>query len=347
MKAQDAHIQFILMTGVSKFSKVSLFSGVNQIVDITLDERYATICGYTQHDLETTFADHLAGVDWAKLKAWYNGYNFLGDSVYNPYDVLLFIDKNKDYRSYWAETGGTSFLFKLFRENPFFIPDLDNIEADEQLLSSFDINHIKAETLLFQTGYLTIDSRRINFNEETIYKLRTPNKEVSIALHDQFIESYCDPEIARYKKRQQETLYYILMKGDLPALEQELKRLFASIPWKNFTNSRLPDYEGYYASVIYAFFATMKMPRITAEDITNHGQADITFEIDGVIYILEIKVDTTKSYRKKKINPALKQIQDRGYRQKYIGLGMPVFEIGMIFNQTVRNLVQMDWRQVT
>ena len=118
LKEQDAHIQFVFMTGVSKFSKVSLFSGLNQLKDITLSQDYATICGYTQEDLQTAFGRHLEGIDWKKLKRWYNGYTWLGDTaVYNPYDILLFISENHSYRNFWFETGNPSFLIKLFQKN--------------------------------------------------------------------------------------------------------------------------------------------------------------------------------------------------------------------------------------
>ncbi len=129
LKGQDANLQFVFMTGVSKFSKVSLFIGLNQLHDITLHEGYATICGYTQHDLETTFAGYLAGVDWAQLKTWYNGYQFIGEAVYNPYDILLLISGNRRYRNYWFETGNPSFLIKLFQQKAYFLPDPEQLEV--------------------------------------------------------------------------------------------------------------------------------------------------------------------------------------------------------------------------
>ena len=133
MKNQDSHIRFAFMTGVSKFSKVSLFSGINQLKDITLSRKFATICGYTQNDLETTFVRHLDGVDWKELKFWYNGYGFLGEPVYNPYDILLFLSEDQTYRNYWFETGSPSFLIKLFKQNRYFLPDLENIEVGEEI----------------------------------------------------------------------------------------------------------------------------------------------------------------------------------------------------------------------
>ncbi len=116
------------------------------------------------------------------------------------------------------------------------------------------------------------------------------------------------------------------------------------MPWRNFTHYDLAETEGYYASVLYAFFASLNVI-IIPEDITNHGQADMTLLLADKVYVMEFKLDKTKAYRKKKVNPALKQIQDRQYSTKYLGQDKQVFEVGMIFNQTARNLVQMDWEK--
>ena len=351
-KAQDEHIQFVLMTGVSKFSKVSLFSGVNQLKDITLHHRYATICGYTQRDLETSFAEHLAGVDWAKLKKWYNGYNFMGESVYNPFDVLLFIDNDQRYQNYWFANASPSFLLKLFKQQQYFIPELSNIEVGEEILNSFEIDRINPITLLFQTGYLTID-RVIEKRGHSAYILRVPNEEVNVALHRHIVAEYLPTDTVSSREKAIDQLYDDLCNGNLEGLQTQIKSLFAGVPWRNFTASELQsakseDYlplyetEGYYASVLYAFFASMNAV-IIPEDISNQGQTDMTIILGNHIYVMEFKLDKTKSYRKKKINPALKQIQDRQYSKKYVGQGKQVFEVGMIFNQTARNLVQMNW----
>lgn len=237
MKSQDSHIRFIFMTGVSKFRKVSLFSGINQLEDITLDSRYATICGYTQNDLETTFAERLAGVDWEELKCWYNGYVFLGEPVYNPYDILLFLSKNYTYRNYWFETGSPSFLLKLFQQKRYFLPDLEDIEVSEEILNSFDIEKINPVTLLFQSGYLTVESTRTHLMR-FMFKLKVPNQEVRLAFSDQLIAGYTDLDNEKFGI--QTRLYDTLIKGDLEGMTSVIKRLFAAIPWRNFTKNELP-----------------------------------------------------------------------------------------------------------
>ncbi|MGC8926503.1 MAG: AAA family ATPase, partial [Myxococcota bacterium] len=140
LKGADAYIKFVMLTGVSKFSKVSLFSGLNNLSDITLDERYATICGYTQSEFESVFREYLDGVDMEKVKLWYNGYNWLGEKVYNPFDILLFLDSpTRAYKNYWFETGSPTFLMKLLKERRYFIPELEEIKAGEELIGSFDV----------------------------------------------------------------------------------------------------------------------------------------------------------------------------------------------------------------
>ncbi|MCF6335030.1 MAG: AAA family ATPase [Spirochaetales bacterium] len=129
MKDSDQYIRFAFLTGVSKFSKASIFSGLNNLIDISLNRKYATVCGYTQNDIETVFKPHLGGVDLDKLRLWYNGYNFLGESVYNPFDILLFISNDFIYRNYWFESGTPNFLMEVIKKNDYFLPNLSNLKV--------------------------------------------------------------------------------------------------------------------------------------------------------------------------------------------------------------------------
>jgi hypothetical protein len=166
LKEQDTNLQFVFMTGVTKFSKVSLFSGVNQLSDITIDNRYSSICGYTDNDLQQHFSEYLAGSNPEEVRRWYNGYSWTGpDSVYNPYDILLFLDKGKVFRNYWFETGNPTFLMELFKKNQYYLPDLEKIQVTEDVLDSFDVETIIPITLLFQSGYLTIVNTHTDFNQ--------------------------------------------------------------------------------------------------------------------------------------------------------------------------------------
>jgi len=338
LKEQDANLQFVFMTGVTKFSKVSLFSGVNQLMDITIDKRYSSICGYTDHDLNQHFSEYLAGSDPEEVKRWYNGYNWTGpESVYNPYDILLFLDKGKLFSNYWFETGSPTFLVELFRKNQYFLPDLENIEVFQRTLNSFEIDSLDPVTLLFQAGYLTIEKTFIE-REKLVYRLRMPNQEVRLALNEYFIQDYTG--ISVHLKNKQDVLYDALSVGNLSSFEQHIRSLFAGIPWRNFTNNPLAEFEGYYASVLYAFFASINA-QVIPEDITNHGQADMTIIFRNHIYVMEIKV---VDHLPEGNNQALEQILQRNYAEKYRNReGMVVHEVGLVFNKTERNLVQADY----
>jgi hypothetical protein len=338
LKSQDANLQFVFMTGVTKFSKVSLFSGLNQLIDITIDEEFSSICGYTDMDLREHFSEYLAGSDPEEVKRWYNGYSWTGPkSVYNPYDILLFIKKRMLYQNYWFETGSPTFLIELFRKNQYFLPDLENIEVFQRTLSSFEIESLHPITLLFQAGYLTIEKTFIE-REKLVYRLKIPNQEVRLALNDYFIEDYTG--ISADLKSMQGDLYNALSTGNIASFEQHIRSLFAGIPWRNFTNNDLANFEGYYASVLYAFFASLNA-QIIPEDITNHGQADITIILSHHIYVMEIKVvDKLPGSN----NTALEQIIQRNYAEKYRNReGITVHEVGLVFNKTERNLVQADY----
>lgn len=340
LKGQDAYLQFVFMTGVTKFSKVSLFSGVNQLTDITVHERFSTICGYSHTDLEHHFTDHLAGIDWNDIRKWYNGYRWLGETpVYNPYDILLFIHNDHAYRNYWFETGNPGFLMRLFRENRYFLPTLESFDVSETILNAFDVELIDPVTLLFQTGYLTIEST-FTRRSRMMFRLKVPNHEVRISLGDTFIDGYTRA-FPSAKMKTQDHLYTCLENGDIDGMIQVVQRLFKSIPWRNFTKNDLADYEGYYASVLYAFFCSLNA-EVIPEDIDNHGQVDMTVKLGEHIYVMEIKVVDGKSDIENKIdgNPALKQIQEKGYADKYRGMdGVTVHEVGLVFSKALRNLI--------
>jgi len=269
IKGSDQYLKFAFLTGVSKFSKVSLFSGLNNLEDITLDSRFSTICGYTQKNVENSFKQYLENVDLNKLKKWYNGYSWLGESVYNPFDILLFFSKGNEYQNYWFETATPDFLVNLLKNNNFFLPGLENLEVTYNDLGSFEVESFKLETLLFQTGYLTITGSERIF-DRLIYYLGYPNKEVRSSLNDYLFKYFSN------KSDQQNIPFYrALQRDDFKVQKEFLFSLFASIPYNNFTNNKMYEYEGYYSSVIYAYFASLGLD-ITAEDITNKGRIDLT-----------------------------------------------------------------------
>jgi hypothetical protein len=311
---------------------------VNQLKDITISKFYSSICGYTDNDLQEHFNDYLVGSDPKEVKLWYNGYNWMGsESVYNPYDILLFLSEDLSFQNYWFETGSPTFLIELFRKNQYFLPDLENIEVFQRTLNSFEIETLHPITLLFQAGYLTIEKTFIE-RGKLVYRLKIPNQEVRLALNDYFIEDYIGSSICL--KSRQDDLYNALSTGNIASFEQHIRSLFAGIPWRNFTNNDLANFEGYYASVLYAFFASLNA-QIIPEDITNRGQADMTILLGNHIYVMEIKVVDLLPEGN---NQALQQIVQRNYAEKYRNReGMTVHEVGLVFNKTERNLVQADY----
>ena len=336
IKDSDQYLRFVFITGVSKFSKVNLFSGLNNLTDITLNKHYATICGYTHHDLETSFKPHLKGVDMALLKTWYNGYNYLGDHVYNPFDILLFIFNGaEDFGNYWWSTGNPSFLLTLLKEKNWHIPDIEKYIASDMMLDSFDVDNLELIALLWQTGYLTI-KEKISDSFGLSYRLRVPNREVQISLNSLFI-TYLTTQTneIRYNQR---NLLTVLRQADMKALENEISRLFASIPYNNYTKNTIQDYEGYYASVMYTYLASLGQ-KITAEDSTNQSRIDLTLELDSCIYIFEIKAVN------KSTGHALQQINDKQYYKKYQGGEKPVYCVGLEFCKQERNLCLFEWEQ--
>ncbi|MCI5178820.1 MAG: hypothetical protein D3911_05755 [Candidatus Electrothrix sp. AW3_4] len=215
MKECDRYIRFVFLTGVSKFTKTSIFSGLNNLEDISLVPDFAQICGYSEKDVQQHFPLLMREVDFQKVTEWYNGYNFSGTRVFNPFDILLFIKNNYRFRSYWFETGTPSFLVKLIREKRYYIPNLEHLEADSSLINSFNIEDISLESVLFQSGYLTIDHVENIFNND-IYHLTFPNKEVRLAFNNYLIKSLLGDTRAFAK---QKSLYRIFMDADLASLE--------------------------------------------------------------------------------------------------------------------------------
>ena len=332
IKDNDAHMRFALLTGVSKFSKVSLFSGLNNLKDITVDARYSALCGYTEQDVDSVFAPELAGLDREQIRAWYNGYNWTGEAVYNPFDLLLLFDA-REFRTWWFETGTPTFLVDLLTQRGFFTPRLAHLRADEALLSAFDVDHLASEALLWQTGYLTFTgSRQLGARRE--YTLGYPNLEVESALNDSLAKALIgEPgEVSELASR----LYDVLVGGDLDALRLHLESLFAAIPHQWHTANPIAQYEGYYASVFYSHLAALGLD-LAAEDATQLGRIDLTLKFNARIWLFEFKVVELAPAGR-----ALQQLKDRGYADKYRALGQPIHLIGIEFSRERRTLVGFE-----
>jgi hypothetical protein len=304
------------------------------LTDISLNPKYGNICGYTQKDIETSFLPYFKDVDLEKVKKWYNGYNFLKDNVYNPFDILQFISNEFVFDNYWFESGTPSFLIKLIKERNYFLPSLTNLILDKKILSSFDIENIDLEVILYQSGYLTIEKMIEDELLSSIeYKLKIPNLEVQISLND-YIINYLFKGDNRLKSPLIKSLYY----EKLEDFKVALTSLFASIPYNNFTKNNLNLYEGFYASVIYAYLASLGI-NIIGEDITNKGRIDLTLFVGDKIYILEFKVDGQQG-------EALRQIKERNYAEKYLNEGKQIYLIGIEFSSEQKNVINFEWERV-
>jgi len=333
IKDNDEYVKFAFITGVTKFAKVSVFSGLNNLDDLTLDKDFAAIAGYSQNDIETTFKPYLNGVDFDKLKEWYNGYSFNGEKIYNPFDILLFISKGLVYDNYWFSTGTQAFLIKLLKEGNYFIPRLENLVTGKELVDCFDIENVKLEPILFQSGYLTIDKiEELEFGGFN-YHLKHPNKEVQISFNDILITYLTGNDTYIPVKS---ALFQALKDGDLEKLKDTLNSVFASIPYNNYVNNTISNYEGYYASVIYAYIAALGI-KVIAEDVTSLGRIDLTIFVADKLYILEFKVGS---------EDALAQIKEKKYEQKYLDCNRVIYLVGINFDDSEKNISKFQYEKL-
>ena len=333
IKFADAHVKFTLLTGVSKFSKVSLFSGLNNLTDITLDPRYSAICGYADADLDKVFAPELPGLDREAIRNWYNGYSWLGeDKVYNPFDVLLLFF-NRKFGAYWFETGTPTFLIDTLVARGVGSLDLDDMIGSDDLLSTFDIDHIATESLLFQTGYLTILQAEPR-GGKMFYRLGYPNQEVRQSLNESLLNRLTnDPSL---RVRHSVRLYDLLLANDFDGLEALFKAFFSSIPYQWHTKNDMADYEGYYASVFYSCFAALGLD-VTVEDSGSRGRLDMAVRFNGNVYLFEFKVVENAAE-----GGAMAQPRERGYADKYRHLGWPIHWVAVEFSKKTRNLAAFE-----
>jgi hypothetical protein len=333
LKDADAHLRFVFITGVSKFSKVSLFSGLNNLNDITVEAAYSAICGYTEAEVDTVFADELEGLDRAQIRRWYNGYNWTGEAVYNPFD-LLFLFQKRIFKAWWFETGTPTFLVDLLRKRRIFTPDLARMRTTEDLLSAFDVDLIEPEALLWQAGYLTIREVITHRSGQQMYSLGYPNAEVEAALNSALLPAYGpEPRPAFLARCRLETA---LFDGDLVEAEASIHALFASIPHDWYRNNPLAQYEGHYASVFYSHLAALGLD-LKVEDATNKGRIDLALRTGERVYLFEFKVvDLVPEGR------ALAQLQARGYAEKYREPGVTITLVGVEFSRDQRNIVGFD-----
>ncbi len=338
LKGLDRYIKFVLVTGVSKFAKVSLFSGLNQLEDISLSKEYGDICGYTQEELEYYFKEYLDNVNIEELKEWYNGYNFLADKVYNPFDVLLYLRK-KEIRNYWYETGTPSFLIKLIKQKEYNIVELEGIKADESLLNKFDVEEIEIEAIMFQSGYLTIKDYKVSENG-VLFELGFPNKEVRVSFNRDILYN-----LVKQKSRVNviaEKIIEILKIEKIEELKEQIEILISAISYMYLKE------EYSYVIAVYSMLYTTGL-NVIIEDNTSKGRIDITVMVDEkIVYIFHItfvimEFKVLDNQREK--GKALKQIKEKEYHKKYLNYEK-IYIIGIEFDKVKKNVINFEYEKI-
>jgi hypothetical protein len=329
IKGLDRYIKFVLITGVSKFSKVSLFSGLNQLEDISLNKEYGNICGYTQKELELYFKEYLEDLNLEEIKEWYNGYYFLQDTLYNPFDILLYL-KNKVLRNYWYETGKSEFLFKLLKTSNYQLPYLNKLYYTNDILDKFDIEYISIEALMFQTGYLTIKEVKTIESEE-MYILDYPNKEVRQSFNRDLVfyitKSYHADRIYNLK--------IAIINEEIEKIKEQIEIFINSISYNILKN------EYVYQAAIYGLIYSTGF-NVIIEDNTSKGRIDLTILVNkSIVYIMEFKVIENSKEKGK----AIKQILQKEYYKKYLNYEK-IYLIGIELDKTKKQIVNFEYKKV-
>ena len=332
----SAHlVRFVFVTGISMFSKVSLFSGLNNLDNISLDPQYAAICGYTDHDLDTVFAPELDGLDRDEIRHWYNGYHWRGtEKVYNPYDALLLFRK-REFKAHWFETGSPGFLFEVMREREVNSLDLENSVAEEDLLATFDVGNIGADALLFQAGYLTIVGEEWR-DEQLHFRLDYPNKEVRLSLNNSLLQQVTGR--GRETRKQSRDLCGLLADNDFDGFTEQLRTLFAGIPYQWQTEPEFARYEAWYAGMLYACFRAIGVD-LRVEESSGHGRSDMVLLHGGQVFVIEFKMAGAGEDPEAAVSRAMRQIRERGYAEKYRDRNEPIHLVGAVFGRAERNLL--------
>jgi hypothetical protein len=341
LKDLGEHIRFLFITGIAKFAKVSIFSELNHLSDITLEERFSTICGYTQQELEHYFPegiDKLAikeGVTreecLAKIKDWYNGFSWDGENfVYNPFSTLRLLDSCQ-FANHWFETGTPTFLVKILNERFDFA--FDKTRALESDFSTFELHKLDPKAILLQTGYLTIKSKTKD-NSRSIYFVDYPNWEVQTAFTEMLLGNYLD-------KRPSDSGLEIsdvrdaFKQNDLNRVKAIITSMFASVPpqlfsKKNENGKVTPVGENFYHAVIYLIFNLLGT-KMQAEVGVKEGRIDAVVETNTHIYLFEFKKNNS-------VDAAIEQIKEKEYAEKYRNSPKIVYLVGVSFSLRKKGL---------
>lgn len=323
LKDCDPYLQTVFITGVSAFSKVSIFSDLNNLENLSLSASAFTLLGLTHQELERYFPELLQTVDVEKMKTWYNGYSWGGETkVYNPFSILRFFKESCRFHNFWFETGTPTFLVKEMRKHRYY--DVESIEASEHQLSAFDFKRLDPITVLFQTGYLTIDSYDQRF---MTYHLRYPNEEVRFSLQQYLLNAYRDtlsgnalaPAVAITKALESKNIERAI---------ESINTTFSSIPYDLWQKEN----EHFYHALIHLMFSLLGT-YIQSEVHTAKGRCDALVQTEGHIYAFEFKLDKTAE-------EALQQIKEKGYLAPYADSPKQKIAVGVNFSTEEKQVVE-------
>ncbi|MDD9962917.1 MAG: AAA family ATPase [Gammaproteobacteria bacterium] len=337
VKGSADDVRFTFVTGVSMFSRVSLFSGLNNLHNISLDPSHATICGYTDGDLDRVFAPELPGLDRDLIREWYNGYHWLGDErLYNPFDLLLLFRK-REFTPHWFETGSPTFLFRMMMEREVSPLELEGLAVDAGQLSKFDVDDIDIDALLFQTGYLTIAAKERR-GPRTLYTLDYPNFEVRQSLSDGLLRHVTGRR--EEAADQGDELGRLLAANDFEGFAERLRSFFAGVPYQWQGGNSPARYEAWYAGMLYACFRTIGLD-LRVEDSSGRGRADMVALHGGQVFVFEFKMADGGEGGKDAAQQAIGQMREKGYAEKYRDRGEPIHLVGVAFSREDRNLADV------
>ncbi|GHV68467.1 ATPase AAA [Bacteroidia bacterium] len=345
LKATDDHLKFVFMTGITKVAKVSIFSALNNLKDITLDESYATICGYTQEELERDFSEYIDNTAvrlemtredlLVNIRKWYDGYSWDGKtSVYNPFSTLPFFS-NSEFSNYWFETGTPTFLINRLKKHGLAKTVLEPVIAASSAFDSYDPEALDDVPLLFQTGYLTVKNKqRVGISSQ--YTLEVPNMEVKESLMEHLLSAYTNYPRSTMSVLGREMLQQILA-FDEDGFTNNMRLMLAGVPYtlkpskaKNKAKAEAENLENearYH--IIFQLWMTMLGFNIQSEKITNRGRMDAVLLQDGVAIVVELKYHAKKKL-KTLLKQAIAQIYDKRYYEQF--LDRKVILLGIAFS---------------
>ncbi|MBU0765019.1 MAG: ATP-binding protein [Bacteroidetes bacterium] len=326
LKGLDAQIRFLFITGVSKFSKVSIFSDLNHLNDISLSRDYACMLGCTEQEIADSFPDYLnntaklLGVSTSEtmtmLKEWYDGYCWhpAMERVYNPFSLLNFFQE-KEFKNYWFATGTPTFLINALKNGKKLPEQTGNILVNQAFFDKFDIENIDLVSLMFQSGYLTITRT----NNKGAYWLDYPNREVEVSFMNQLLECYTQSHLSTTSGAV-EYIRFALEKNDWDAIVKQINILYSSIPYQIFK----ADCEFYYHSIIHTVLSLIGVD-LHSELQTSAGRIDTVIKTEKFIYMVEFKMGDAQS--------ALDQIKTKEYYKPFLNDSRTIVLTGVGFDR--------------